>query len=595
MRENNHSNYTTLPSTPESEKVILGAVILYPKLLQQTRELKPEDFYSSFNREVFAAMLELEKGDTEITPIFIGEKLKEKGKLETFGGVSAITNLTVGLPHFDNIMSYARLVREKSLERQAMLLLSDVPNRIESGDAQVAIRQTIEELNQINRKLEGEASSEKESAEISYPILSKTAFHGLAGDIIMTLEPHTESDSAAMLIQLLVGFGNIIGRKAHFKVEAARHFLNLFAVIVGASAKGRKGTSWNMIFDLFFRVVEDWARNCIQSGLSSGEGLIWAVRDAIEAQRAITEKGRVKGYENVITDKGISDKRLLIQESEFALVLKVLSREGNTLSAIIRDAWDKGNLRVLTKNNSARATDAHISIVAHITKDELRRNLEETETANGFANRFLWICAKRSKYLPEGGNLEPGELNDLVMRLKGAIDFANNIGEMRRDDDARALWFEVYPKLSDGNGGLFGAVTSRAEAQVTRLSCLYALLDESPTVKREHLEAALALWKYCEDSARYIFGEVTGDKTADAILEALRETSEHGLSRTEISSLFGRNVKAANLNRALQTLIERGLIESHKEKSDNPNAKRPIERYFATSRKLNTPNEFNEI
>ena len=93
-------------------------------------------------------------------------------------------------------------------------------------------------------------------------------------------------------------------------------------------------------------------------------------------------------------------------ESEFASVLRVAGRDGNTLSAILRDAWDRGRLQTMTKNNAAKATGAHVSLIGHVTADELRRELSSTEAGNGFANRFLWVCARRSKELPEGGDLQ---------------------------------------------------------------------------------------------------------------------------------------------------------------------------------------------
>src|SRR4029453_2896452 len=124
--------------------------------------------------------------------------------------------------------------------------------------------------------------------------------------------------------------------------------------------------------------------HCLTSGLSSGEGLIWAVRDPIEKQQPIKEGGRVVDYQLVTEDAGVTDKRLLVIESELASTLKVMAREGNTLSPVMRQAWDGHDLRTLTKSSSARATAPHISIIGHITRDELRRYLEATEAANGF-------------------------------------------------------------------------------------------------------------------------------------------------------------------------------------------------------------------
>ncbi len=95
-----------------------------------------------------------------------------------------------------------------------------------------------------------------------------------------------------------------------------------------------------------------------------------------------------------------------------------------------------------------------------------------------------------------------------------------------------AVWAEVYPKLSEGRPGLLGAATSRAEAQVMRLATIYALLDKSAVVRAEHLMAALAVWEYAEQSAKYIFGSALGDPTADAILRALRRAPRgHGSDR----------------------------------------------------------------
>jgi hypothetical protein len=78
----------------------------------------------------------------------------------------------------------------------------------------------------------------------------------------------------------------------------------------------------------------------------------------------------------------LEEKRLLIKESEFAPALRVSDRHGNTLSAVVRDAWDTGDLGNLTKNDPAKTHGAHVSIIGHITKTELIRYLDKTETAS---------------------------------------------------------------------------------------------------------------------------------------------------------------------------------------------------------------------
>ena len=204
----------------------------------------------------------------------------------------------------------------------------------------------------------------------------------------------------------------------------------------------------------------------------------------------------------------MKDKRLLVVEQEFSSTLRVMGRDGSTLSPTIRQSWDDSNLRILTKNSPARSTGCHISIIGHITKDELRRYLDRTEMANGFANRFLWVCVRRSKSLPEGSCFREDGFKSILGGLMGAIEFGKAAGEIRKDDRARGLWAEVYSDLSSGKPGLIGAVISRAEPLVMRLACLYAVLDKSITITTDHLLAALALWDYCEASARYIWGDL---------------------------------------------------------------------------------------
>ena len=205
-----------------------------------------------------------------------------------------------------------------------------------------------------------------------------------------------------LLAQFHVAFGNVIGRTAHFIAEADTHYCNLFISLVGTTSKGRKGTSWGQVRHVLNTVDPKWCEERIMGGLSSGEGLIWAVRNPIYKTEPVREKGRVVGSVEVLADAGVADKRLMVLESEFGSVLKVIGRERNTLSAIIRQAWDTGTIRTLTKNAPAHATGAHISIGGHITRDELRREISETDMANGLANRFLWLCVRRSKCSTRG-------------------------------------------------------------------------------------------------------------------------------------------------------------------------------------------------
>ena len=406
--------------------------------------------------------------------------------------------------------------------------------------------------------------------------LGEAAYHGLTGELVHAIAPHTEADPVSILLTHLVYFGNAIGRGYHARADAARHGTNLNVVIVGETSNARKGSSREQVHREYQEIDPEWANACIKGGMSSGEGLIWNVRDPIEKTDAVKEGGRYTGeYQTYVVDQGIEDKRLLAYEPEFAQVLRVMSRETNTLSTQVRQAWDSGTLRTMTKNNPAQATDAHISILGHITKDELLRELNELEAANGFANRFLWVCAKRAQYLPDGGG--EAATRHLVKPLRAALEHAQTERLLQRNDKAGPVWHRTYEELSTGHPGLFGAITARAEAQVLRLSVLYAALDRANAIGLPHLEAALAVWEYCEASARHIFGDSTGDPVADRILQSLKLGS---LTRTEISYLFQKNVKAARISQALDLLSRSGLARSHMQPTDA----RPVEVWEAIQR-----------
>src|SRR5580658_7510264 len=350
------------------------------------------------------------------------------------------------------------------------------------------------------------------------PVLGEAALHGLAGIAVRTIAPHSEAHPAAILLQLLAAFGNAVGPAPHCMVDATRHGLNLFVVLVGDSSKARKGTSWNQIRRLFDEVDRPWVTERVTTARLTPSALIYALRDQQPA----------------------TDRRLLALSEEFAAVLQSLRRAKGHLSPLLRCAWDSGDLHSLGGLHPVQATGTHISLIAHITQRELAENIHPTEAHNGFANRCLWTAVQRSQCLPEGGNLDAHEISAVAAELRRALDWVGDTHTLRlvRDDQARALWHDRYPALSQVRPGLYGAATSRAEAQVLRLSALYALLDCSPIIGLPHLQAALAVWDYCSASASLFFGTSTGDHTTDRILEAINASTAGCLSRMQITALF---------------------------------------------------------
>lgn len=383
--------------------------------------------------------------------------------------------------------------------------------------------------------------------------LHRAAVAGFAGEVVGGLLPYTEADEAGLLVTLLAAVGNITGHRAWWEVSGQRHGLRVWPVLVGATARGRKGTTWGTLAPVLAVAAPEWFRSCVSTGLSSGEGLIAALRDPEEG--VASEEVRER------------DKRLFLIEEEFGGTLAVANREGNSLSAVVRKAFDGGPLATLTRTSPLRASGGHVTIVGHTSGEELRANLRTVEIANGFANRFLFTCVRRSKLLPEGGALPPGLVARLAAGLRDRLMMLPPDGKaFERDAVAARLWRDAYPVLTGERTGIVGAIGARGEVHVMRLAAVYAVLDGRRVIEEADLEAALAVWEYAVDSMRWIFVANTGDKVADMLLGALQAGP---LTTTQVFHLFHRRVSAARIETAVRDLIDAGIVVVEKVKTSS--------------------------
>jgi predicted transcriptional regulator len=414
--------------------------------------------------------------------------------------------------------------------------------------------------------------------------MGAAAFTGPLGRGAKFLSNYSEADPAAILAHLLVFFGSACGRESGRRVGTQRHHANLYIGVVGATAGGRKGTAKNDALALMDAAGIDWHS---VSGLTSGEGLIHHVRDPQEirrkAKKAELEEADDEGYITVEEDSGVADKRCCAIETEVARTLRAAGRDSSTLNPVLRDLWDTGDAGTMTKVNPLRTTGAHVSCAVHGSVEELSGELREMDLLNGFANRFLWFCAKRSKSLPEPEVPPETEIRSLGRQIADAVAFARGARiDLEFSADARSRWYEVYDALGGDLPGSLGKVTARALPQVQRLALIYALADCSGTIEARHLDAALEVWGYCLESAAHIFGGSLGDPLADSILEALKVQQEDGLSRSEIHDEINKD--RTKVDRALALLTSNGLATERKEPSQGPKGTgRPTTRYYLPS------------
>ncbi len=403
-----------------------------------------------------------------------------------------------------------------------------------------------------------------------WPKFSFDACPGFLGEFVHLATENSEADPAAVCITALVRFcAEVYGfapqKGPHIYIGEKIHPPKLFAVICGNSSKARKGTSKQPVLKLFSREFcsqEELAKlpppaKESSGPLSTGEGLAYHVRDLTEQ-----EQERLLQQDKFIRNN--NDKRLIILDEEFASGLMCTKREGNTLSMGLRTFWDSDEYEALTKNNSFKVKGAHINIVSHITIQELSYYLNGLQAYNGFASRFLWICARRAKLVPLPRRMSEAEIQRLQKRLWQIIATAQQRGTMEMTGACLSLWKDVYFELSREHSGLAGSVINRAEAQTLRLALVYALLDCKGYIDKKHLQSALAMWNYAEQSALYIFRNKEKNDYEQKIVDALEQGP---LNATELSKIFNGHLSKERLQPVLEQLEAKQKIFIERQKT----------------------------
>jgi hypothetical protein len=380
---------------------------------------------------------------------------------------------------------------------------------------------------------------------------------GLLADVLDAVEQETEADPAAIVFDFIARVGCLVGRGPHFSISHDRHGTNAFVLIVGSTGSGRKGTSAAYPRELA-RIADPALQT--QSGMSSGEGLIETIKDE-----------RIVGINKDGSDKiepGVTDKRVIVTEAEFARTLKASSRRDNTLSTLIRLAWDSRTLSTMTKQ-PYKATDPHVSIIGHITPEELRSLLSSNDISGGTANRFLFVASKKSRTLPYGGHVSDDVLDRLGTILRDLVDFGRRNGKMLFTEQALTEWAEHYATLArdEAIGGVAGQVLARGVPQVRRLAMIFAILDRSRDVDSHHVRAAMEAWRFSRDSVLHVFGVRSGNRLADLIHDELRLAEGEQLTRAEIRSIAGGNVTSAAIEDALATLHDAEIAYGQRRKT----------------------------
>lgn len=389
-------------------------------------------------------------------------------------------------------------------------------------------------------------TKKEETSRVPAPVVEPQVFHGLVGEICRTVDAgaHTEADPMGVLGTLLAGAGVLLGPSPHLRIASTRHPLLVWLLVFGSTGAGRKGESQNTA-ELFLRRIADYPGRRV-TGLSSGEGLIEYIRDPVDED----------------DEGGTEDKRVLVIEPEFAGVMARAKREGSTLAAVLRQAWDGGALSVLNRK-ALHASSSHVALVGHITPREFRIRLAESEMSGGTYNRFLPVYVDRSKRLPLPEPLPDDVVDQLGRRLGAAIDRGSRLGAVQLGDAAKELWVEqLYDEFTDTDEDdqIWTEFTRRATPYCLRIAALHAVLDGRTVIDKDDLAAGGALVRYAIGSARFVLDRQVRDPRMDRIRRAIGGKPD-GLTRTEVSGLFSRNLAKAALDLLLDELVVSGQYE----------------------------------
>jgi hypothetical protein len=381
---------------------------------------------------------------------------------------------------------------------------------------------------------------------------ASAAFYGIAGEVVRTLAPHTEADPAALLFLFHAVYGAMMGGRVRSRVGFADHPPAIYLALVGRTGQARKDSARADAEGLFRRVDDGWAERHRVGGFGSGEAFI---------EHAAQNPGEA----------------IFLVESELSRVLAVAAREGSTVSSVLRCGWDFQPMEHRVRKNPYVAPPAPVVLVGNITIPELRdprHGLRAVDTVNGFGNRLLWVYVDRRRVDPHLRPVPDSIINPLVRAIRDRLAAARQGPSIiERSREAEELWGDLYQRLAaDDGAGMIDALTARGDAQLLRLSLLYAVEDAAPRVEPIHLQAAWECWRYARWSAQHIFvGQGTGDPDLDRIAAVLGAGEE--LSGRELDQMFAKNRSTADLRRKA---IEAGIAEEVDARDGRPGRPRKV-------------------
>lgn len=532
------------PQDLEAERGLLGAMLLSPGpaiAAALDAGVTPDSFYKPSHGHIADAIFALADAGEGVDQITVAARLAAVG-LGGEASVGDLTSMVAEVPSTGHAATYARVIVELARARRLIAVGLEVAELGYSAPADVdaAVERSMAMLEDL--------AAPACDGEKPWPALADEGWHGPFGEYALLASAYTEADPVGILACLLAAFGAVVGPSPHMNAGNVRHPVNIGVVLVGQSAKARKGSAFAAA-DQVLRAAEPAFRKArVLGGFNSGEAMADAFRGV---------------------DGGPVEPRLLVLEPEFCRFLAAASRDGSSMSQMARHAWDGWPLETRARSLKVVVDQHHLAVVAQTTAEELRARLRADDVYNGFANRFLWVGVRRGELQPNGGNVPAEAITYASNAMTKAIHKARRKSLMNRNAAGETRWDQVYREIAaDDPGGPIGGATNRGDAQTLRLAMLYALADGAASISEVHVDAAFALWRYCRASAAWIWGDGAAVGPLETkLIEALRRAAPGGLNRSDVHGVLHNHASGAEIDALVRQLEQRGLVKTVKEET----------------------------
>jgi hypothetical protein len=420
--------------------------------------------------------------------------------------------------------------------------------------------------------------------EAAGPDFEDALMYGPLGEVTRKLCEFSEANTGAVYLNLLVSFGNMIGRKAYFNAGSTKHYMNEFLAVVGDSSTGRKGTAENAAKSFLSLINQQWLNTCNISGFATRQAVIAQIKDSSTFKKMDKE---TKQYVDV-EQPGVDDKRLCIREGELSNVFKLMSDPKTKAAELIRDLWDGvavsnivAGKSVDGENNSLKCAEPHVSIIGSSTQSLVKSTMPVGVALSGDGNRFLWCYAKRTQLSSTGGPMvDWTKLYTSHVNSKGKkqevstfvyfTDILKEFGMLDADGDedpvfypltpaARKHWDDVYwDQETSETKGFLGGMTSRSSPHIRRMATILCIIDRESSVDVKHLKAAEGIWDYTQRCAQHIFIGYSIEQYQ--ILKLAKERGAAGIRMIDIHDLFKRHETAEWIRAQIKDLVSGGFM-----------------------------------